>query len=172
MSPRPAYTALRQVVAGATARLRPRLELISRIQLGSGLEPAGRQVARGARRGRRVRHAAPRRAAAWRALPRPTLNRVTVTGKLMLPGSPAPDTLVTLLLPMIEGPPRAVAVVVKHGVFVARFEGNGLRPGTIGAHFGGSSAYEPVTVQAQIASSAGRVSGGHALHLSSATTSR
>jgi polysaccharide biosynthesis protein PslG len=169
MSPRPAYTAMRQVVAGSIARLRPRLELTSRIQLGSGLQPARRPVARSAGHGRR---AATRRRANWRAVARPTLNRVTVTGKLMLPGSPAPDTLVTLLLPMTQGPPRAVAVVVKHGVFVARFQGNALRSGTIGAHFGGSNAYEPVTIQAQIAASTARVGGGHALHLSSATTRR
>ena len=172
LSPRPAYTALRQVVAGSTARLRPRLELYSRIQLGSAIQPARRPVARSARQGRRARHDAPRRRVAWRPVSRPTLSRVTVTGKLMLPGSPAPDTLVTLLLPMIEGPPRAVAVVVKHGVFVARFEGNALRSGTIQAHFGGSDAYEPVTIQAQIASATGRVGGGHALHLTSATISR
>jgi hypothetical protein len=170
LSPRPAYTAIRRVVAGETARLRPRLELTSRIQLGSGVQPARARTAGATRVGPRARPS--RRRASWRAVKRPTLNRVTVSGKLMLPGSPAPDTLVTLLLPMTAGPPLAVAAVVKGGRFFARFEGGALRAGTIEARFGGSDAYEPAAGQAPIASSTAPVGERHVLHLSSATTSR
>jgi hypothetical protein len=149
LSPKPSYVALREVIAGATAKLRPRLWLSTRIR------QARVPIVRARAKRTRAKRASARRGAPKRsAVKRRKVNRITVTGKLTLPGTAWPNTLITVLLPRRGAPPRAVPVVVKEGYFWARFEGPYLRSGTLEARYGGSDAYQPLTAQVQVVSSA------------------
>ena len=125
LSPKPAYDALRDVIAGASAKLRPRLTLSARIG-----QVRGRAVARARRR---------------------TLSRITISGKLTLPGSPPQYAVIIAWLPRRGGPPRAVPVAVREGTFWARFAGRDLRAGTLQARYLGSDVYQPLTIQVQVA---------------------
>jgi hypothetical protein len=135
LSPKPAYHALRDVVSGATARVRPQL------QVSSWFRRARVRVARRARGARGSRRRTRRRR---------VVNRITVSGKLTLPGTPWPNALLTLLLPRRQGPARPVTVLVKEGVFWTRFEGPQLRPGTLEARYPGSAEYKPLAIQAPV----------------------
>jgi hypothetical protein len=139
LSPKPAYHALRDVVAGASARVRPQL------QLSSWFRRARVRVARRAR-GARAR--------GRRARTRRVVNRITVTGRLTLPGTPWPNALLTVLLPRRAGPPRPVTILVKEGYFWARFEGRLLTSGTLEARYPGSAEYKPLALQAPVPRSA------------------
>jgi hypothetical protein len=141
LSPKPSYAALCEVIAGATAKLRARLFLSTRIK--QARVPVARASAK-----RRKRPAPKRRAVKLR-----TVNRIVVSGKLTLPGTPWPNAVITVLLPRRGAPPKAVPVVVKEGFFWARFEGRYLRSGTLEARYGGSDAYQPLTAQVQVTSS-------------------
>jgi hypothetical protein len=127
------------VIAGATAKLRPRLLISTKIK------QARVPIARAAKR---------RRAPARRRPPRRrTVNRITISGRLTLPGTAWPSAVMTVLLPRRGAPPRAATVVVKEGIFWARFEGPDLRSGTLEARYPGSDAYQPLTTQIQVVSS-------------------
>jgi GH35 family endo-1,4-beta-xylanase len=149
LSPKPAYTALREVVAGASARLRPRFTLASRFsQARVKVQRSARAAARkkaGSRKGRRVKR---------KVIKRKLVNRIAVTGRLVLPGTAWPDAPITVLLPRLGAPPRAVTVIVKEGYFWARFEGPALTSGTVEVRYGGSTAYLPVVAKTQVVSSA------------------
>ena len=88
-----------------------------------------------------------------RAVKRVTVNRITVSGRLTLPGTPWPNAVLTVMLPRRGGPPKAVPILVKEGFFWARFEGRDLRSGTLEARYLGSDAYQPLTTQIQVVSS-------------------
>jgi hypothetical protein len=153
LSPKPAYDALREVVAGATVKLRPRLTLSSRIR--AARVPPAR--ARASKRPAAKRPAAKRRARKRLkrlAVKRRTVNRVTVSGKLTLPGTAWPNAIITVLLPRRGAPPKTVPIVVKEGFFWARFDGRDLRSGTLEARYGGSDAYQPLSTQIQLVVSA------------------
>ena len=60
---------------------------------------------------------------------------------------------VPVLLPERDGSPRLVRVLVKEGIFWARFEGAGLRAGTLSASYPGSPLYRPLTLQVPVATS-------------------
>lgn len=141
LSPKPSYHALREVIAGVTAKLRPRLFLTARIRQARRV-PMARAAAR--------RH---RRRATWRRHParRRTVNRIVVSGKLTLPGTARPNALLTIMLPRRSRSPRAVVVVAKEGYFSGRFDGRALRSGTVEARYGGTSAYQPLTARVQLA---------------------
>jgi hypothetical protein len=143
LSHKPSYAALREVIAGTTAKLRPRLFLNTRIK--QARVPVARASAKRPKRKPKRKRRAMR-----------TVNRVVVSGKLTLPGTAWPNALITVLLPRRGAPPRAVPVVVKEGVFWARFEGRYLRSGTLEARYGGSDAYQPLTAQVQVVSSTAR----------------
>jgi hypothetical protein len=138
LSAKPSWTALREVVAGATAKLRPKLTLYTR------LSRARVPVARARASKRRVK----RRKAQQRLV-----NRIAVGGKLTLPGTKWPTALITLRLPRRGAPPRSVSVLVKEGVFWTRVEGRDLTSGTVEVRYGGSDAYHPLTTQIQVVSS-------------------
>ena len=148
LTPKPAYTALRDVVAGATAKLRPRLTLASRYsQARVRVSPASAARAKHAvKRKRRVKKR--------KVVKRKVVNRIAVTGRLVLPGTAWPNAPITVLLPRVGAPPRAVTVIVKEGYFWARFEGPALTSGTVEVRYGGSTAYLPVVATAQVVSSA------------------
>ena len=61
--------------------------------------------------------------------------------------------MLTVLLPRSGGRQKAVRVVVKEGLFWARFEGRDLRSGTLEARFAGSDGYQALTAQTQVVSS-------------------
>jgi hypothetical protein len=148
LSPKPAYTALREVVAGATAKLRPRLSLFSRFS------QARVRVPRVARASARPKHRSRKhRRVKRKAVKRKLVNRVAVTGRLVLPGTAWPDAPITVLLPRHGAPPKAVTVIVKEGYFWARFEGPALTSGMVEVRYGGSTAYLPVVARAQVVSS-------------------
>ena len=88
-----------------------------------------------------------------RSARRRTLYRITVSGRLSLPGTAWPNAVLTMLLPERDGSPRVVRVQVKEGIFWARFEGAGLRPGTLAASYPGSPLYRPLTLQVPVATS-------------------
>jgi hypothetical protein len=81
------------------------------------------------------------------------VNRITVSGRLTLPGTAWPNAVLTLRLPRKGYPPRTVLVPVKEGIFWARFEGRDLTSGTVEVSYGGSSAYHPLTSRVQVVSS-------------------
>ena len=58
-----------------------------------------------------------------------------------------------MLLPAQRWADEGGAVVVKEGIFWARFEGRDLRSGTLEARFPGSAEYQPLTAQIQVTSS-------------------
>jgi polysaccharide biosynthesis protein PslG len=130
LSAKPSYAALGDVVAGATARLHPRLSVsaqIRRVQV---------PLLRDRPRGRR-------------SPPRATTTRVAVSGRLMLPATAWPNAPVTVLVPRSAGPPRVATAMVKEGVFWVRFDGRDLRLGTVEVRYGGSASYLPATARAQ-----------------------
>jgi hypothetical protein len=95
-----------------------------------------------------------RRVKKRKVMKRKVVNRIAVTGRLVLPGTAWPNAPITVLLPRVGAPPRAVTVVVKEGYFWARFEGPALTSGTVEVRYGGSTAYLPVVATAQVVSSA------------------
>jgi hypothetical protein len=133
-------------VAGATAKLRSRLTLASRISQ-SRVPVVTAAKVHGKKAQKKVKRRRPPRK-------RKLVNRITVTGHLTLPGTPWPMATITALLPRRNAAPRPVTIVVKEGYFWARFQDPSLTSGTVVLQYGGSSAYLPVTTQAQVASSA------------------
>jgi len=165
LTPKPSYSALREVVAGVTAKLHPRLTLASRYSEARVRVPAAQPSRAKARkrkpraRGKPPAHkrkppARKRRAPKRKAIKRKLVRRITITGRLTLPGTPWPMTGITALLPRRNLPPRQVNVVVKEGYFWARFEGPTLTSGQVEVRYNGSSVYLPVVVRAQLATSA------------------
>jgi polysaccharide biosynthesis protein PslG len=150
LSSKPAYTAFRDVVAGATAKLRSRLTLASRISQARVPVATAAKVQGKKAKGKPKKKVKRRRP----PLKRKLVNRITVTGHLTLPGTPWPMATITALLPRRNAAPRPVTIVVKEGYFWARFQDPSLTSGTVVLQYGGSSAYLPVTTQAQVASSA------------------
>jgi polysaccharide biosynthesis protein PslG len=144
LSPKPAYAALRGVMAGATSPLRPQLLLSTKIR--GARVPA-------ARASNAKRRAAKRRAAKRRARKHIKVNRVTVSGRLTLPGTPYPTAMLTMLLPRRGGLTKTVQVQVKEGYFWARFDGRDLTSGTLEARFSGAPGYHPLTTRIQVVSS-------------------
>ena len=144
LSHKPAYDALRDVVAGATASLRPSLVLSTKIR--AARVPV---TAKAAKRSAKPK----RRAKKRRPVKHIKVNRITVSGRLTLPGTQWPSTRLTVLLPRSGGRTKAVPVVVKEGIFWARFEGRDLRSGTLQARFAGSAGYQPLTAQIQVTTS-------------------
>jgi hypothetical protein len=148
LTPKPAYNAFREVVAGATAKLRPRLTLASRFSQAR----VRASVAQAARKKHSRKHK--RRVKRRRVVRRRLVNRIAVTGHLVLPGTPWPMAVITALLPRRDLPPKRVSVIVKEGYFWARFEDPKLTSGTVELQYGGSTAYLPVSVRAVVATSA------------------
>jgi hypothetical protein len=144
LSHKPAYDALREVIAGATAPLRPSLLLSTKIR-----EARVPVAAKASKRSAKPK----RRAKKRRAVKHIKVNRITVSGRLTLPGTQWPSTRLTVLLPRSGGRTKAVPVVVKEGIFWARFEGRDLRSGTLEARFAGSDGYQPLTAQIQVTTS-------------------
>jgi polysaccharide biosynthesis protein PslG len=142
LTPKPAYHAFREVVAGATVKLRPKLTLASRFS-----QARVRVRAKATRR-----HKAKR--GSKKKVRRRLVNRIAVTGHLVLPGTPWPMASITALLPRRDLPPKRVTIVVKEGYFWARFEGPALTSGTVELQYGGSTAYVPVTTRAVVATTA------------------
>jgi hypothetical protein len=142
LSLKPAYTAFREVVGGATAKLQARLTLASRFR------QARVKVVQTARASARPKHRKKRR------VKRKLVNRIAVTGRLMLPGTAWPEAAITVLLPRHGAPPLAKKVIVKEGYFWARFEGRSLTSGKVQVRYGGSTAYLPVIARTQVVSSA------------------
>ena len=161
LSHKPAYDALREVVAGATAPLRPTLLLSTKIRearvpVTAKASKRGAKPKPGAKPKRRAkpkRGAKKRRAKQRRAVKHVKVNRITVSGRLTLPGTQWPNTRLTVLLPRSGGRTKAVPVVVKEGIFWARFEGRDLRSGTLEARFAGLDGYQPLTAQIQVTTS-------------------
>jgi polysaccharide biosynthesis protein PslG len=155
LSPKPSYDAFRDVIAGATVKLRPRLTLTTRARAVRVRARAAHRRA-STRRGSAKRRRATRRAAKRRALKRRTVTRISVSGKLMLPGTPAPYGVVIAFLPTRRGPPRAVPVPVIAGVISSRFQGRDLRAGPVEVRYPGSDSYQPHTVQVHPMTAAAR----------------
>ena len=146
LSHKPSYGAFREVIAGATARLRPQLMLNSRFRQARVPVAAAARVSK--------RKPAKRRSLKRTPVKRRTVNRITVTGKLTLPGTAWPNAVITVLLPRRGAAPKPMPILVKEGYFWVRFEGRYLRSGTLEARYGGSDAYQPLTSQVQVVSSA------------------
>jgi polysaccharide biosynthesis protein PslG len=126
LSPRPALGALREVTAGATTRLRPRLTLHSRLTR-PRRGPAARR-----HRGRR----------SWQ--------RVTIAGRLLLPGSATLTGRLSLRVLRAGMAPRAMTVTVRDGAFRGHWRRHGRRRWTIEARYSGSRAYEPASVRVRM----------------------
>jgi polysaccharide biosynthesis protein PslG len=152
LSAKPSWSALRDVVGGATAKLRPRLFMTTR--LSQARVPIARTKAamKPARKHSRVKRGKPKRRKVKRSRLR-VVNRIAVGGRLVLPGTNWPTALITLRLPRRGAPPRTVSVLVTEGVFWERFEGRDLTSGTVEVRWPGSDAYEPLTTQVQVTSS-------------------
>jgi polysaccharide biosynthesis protein PslG len=151
MSHKPAYNALRDAIAGVTAPLRPSLLLSTKIR--EARVPVSARASKRSKGRPAKRQASKRRAAKRRSVKRIKVNRITVSGRLTLPGTQWPNTLLTVLLPRSGGRQKAVRVVVKEGLFWARFEGRDLRSGTLEARFAGLDGYQPLTAQIQVTTS-------------------
>jgi hypothetical protein len=151
LTPKPAYTAFREVVAGSTARLHPRLSLYTSIK--QARVKTVKTIRVRASRVKKRHRSSKRRYVKRKVVRRKVVNRIAVTGRLTLPGSAWPNAPITVLLPRVGAPPLAKTVAVKEGYFWARFEGRSLTSGTVEIRYGGSSAYLPVTTRAQVASS-------------------
>jgi polysaccharide biosynthesis protein PslG len=150
LSHKPAWDALRDVIAGATAKLHPRLLLSTKIR------EARVFVARASKRPSKrppSKLRSSKRQPKKRAVKRISVNRITVSGRLTMPGTPWPNAVLTVMLPRRGAPPKAVPIFVKEGYFWARFEGGDLGSGTLEARYAGSEAYEPLTTQIQVVSS-------------------
>jgi polysaccharide biosynthesis protein PslG len=114
LSPKPAYHALSDVMAGARAKLRPRLALRSRV--------AGDHRAR------------------W----------VRLSGRLLLPGSPAPTTRLDVrLMGRGEGAPR-LSIRVHEGRFSGRVRAPRRLPRTVQVHYRGSRAYRRALASSRV----------------------
>jgi polysaccharide biosynthesis protein PslG len=110
-SPKLAYGAFRDVIAGRTPRLRPRLVL-------------DRRVARG--------------------------RRVTLAGRLMLPGAPALRARVLLRAIRRGSRSRTSSATVRHGVFRARIRAHRAGRWLVVARYPGSRAYQPAVARAWV----------------------
>ncbi len=143
LTPKPSYTALREVIAGATVALRPRLFLASQVK--QARVPV---VVRASRHGKR-KHKRRR----VKRIVRRTVNRIVVSGKLTLPGTPWPNALLSVQLPRRGGKTKQVTVMVREGYFWARFDGRDLQPGTVQASFLGAPGYAPATTRIQVSGS-------------------
>jgi hypothetical protein len=150
LSHKPAWDALRDVIAGATAKLHPRLLLSTKIR--EARVPVARASKRPSKRPPSKRRSS-KRQPKKRAVKRISVNRITVSGRLTMPGTPWPNAVLTVMLPRRGAPPKAVPILVKEGYFWARFEGGDLGSGTLEARYAGSEAYEPLTTQIQVVSS-------------------
>ena len=126
LSHKPAYDALREVIAGATAKLQPRLLLSTKIRA-ARVKVAHASKRLGPRPKRRP--SKKRRSSKRVSLKRVKVNRITVSGRLTLPGTQWPNAVITVMLPRSGAAPKAVPVLVKEGYFWARFEGRALRSG-------------------------------------------
>jgi polysaccharide biosynthesis protein PslG len=151
LSPKPAYTAFREVVGGATAKLQARVTLASRF---SQARVRVVRPARAAQHKPKHKHKKKHKRVKRKVVKRKLVNRIAVTGRLTLPGTAWPTASITVLLPRIGAPPLAKTVIVKEGYFWARFEGRALTSGTVQVQYGGSTAYLPVVATTQVASSA------------------
>jgi hypothetical protein len=150
LSHKPSYDALREVIAGATAKLQPRLLLSTKIRA------ARVKVAHASKRPgpkSKRRHSKKRRSSNQVSLKRGKVNRITVSGRLTLPGTQWPNAVITVMLPRSGAAPKAVPILVKEGYFWARFEGPALRSGTLEARYAGSDAYQPLTAQMPVVGS-------------------
>jgi polysaccharide biosynthesis protein PslG len=127
LSPKPSFEALREVVGGTSARLRPRLALRSRSV-------------------RRRRERA---------------QRVTVRGRLVLPGSPRPTARILVRLLWRNTHATKLRVAVRRGVFSIRLTARGAPPGTIEARYAGSRTYEPVRARVRVVGSGRGPAGRH-----------
>jgi hypothetical protein len=165
LSPKPAYAALRGVMAGAVAPLRPQLLLSTKIR---GARVPAARASKAKRQPQAKRHpaergdskrdpakrrAAKRRAAKRRARKHIRVNRITVSGRLTLPGTRYPTATLTMLLPRRGGLTKEVQVQVAEGYFWARFDGRDLTSGTLEARFPGAPGYHPLTTRIQVVSS-------------------
>jgi hypothetical protein len=151
LSRKPAYDALRDVTAGATAPLRPSLLLSTKIR--EARVPVSARASKRSKGRPAKRRLVKRRAAKRRSVKRIKVNRITVSGRLTLPGTRWPNTVLTVLLPRAGGWQKAVRVLVKEGLFWARFEGRDLRSGTLEARYAGSDGYQPLTARIQVTTS-------------------
>jgi polysaccharide biosynthesis protein PslG len=151
LSPKPALTAMREVMAGAMAKLRPQLTLSSRMSQARVRVPQPR----GSGRVRATKRPPPKRKPAKRRRVKRSVvrvvNRITISGKLMLPGTAWPSAPLTVRLPRRVGPPLTRRIVAKEGIFWARFEGRDLASGPVVVTYGGDAAYHPLTTQVQVA---------------------
>jgi polysaccharide biosynthesis protein PslG len=147
LTPKPAYGALRDVVAGATAQLRPRLTLSTRVSRARlrvtrsrVARPRAAASPRGSKKRRRVKRSVVQ-----------VVNRITISGRLVLPGTAWPSAPITIRLPRRNGATRTARVMVKEGIFWARFEGRDLASGMVEVRYPGDAAYQPLTTQVQVA---------------------
>jgi polysaccharide biosynthesis protein PslG len=151
LSHKPSWDALRDVIAGTTAKLRPRLLLSTKIRE-APVPVASAAKRRPSKRHPKKRHPS-KRHSKKRAVKRITVNRITVSGRLTLPGTQWPNAILTVMLPRRGAPPKPAQILVKEGYFWARFEGRALQSGTLETRYGGSDAYQPLTAQIQVLSS-------------------
>jgi hypothetical protein len=151
LSPKPAYSALRGVIGGAVAPLRPQLLLSTKIR--AARVPVEARASKRKPKQRRKHRRAKHRRATKRAIKHIRVNRITVSGRLTLPGTPYPTALLTMLLPRKSGLPKPVQVRVAEGYFWARFDGRDLTSGTLEARFAGVPGYKPLTTRIQVVSS-------------------
>jgi len=139
LSHKPAYDAMRDVMAGAETKLHPRLLLSTKIR------QARVPLARVSKRPGSKRRA--------KRSKRVTVHRIVVSGRLTLPGTPWPNATIFMLLPRRGKLPKPVRVGVKEGYFWARFEGRDLRSGILEARYAGSAGYQPLATRIQVVSS-------------------
>jgi polysaccharide biosynthesis protein PslG len=112
LSPKPAYRALQEVVAGRMPALRSRLSVVSRV------------------RGARL--------------------RLTVRGRLMLPGRPRPSGRIVVRVLGRAGRSRPLLVPVRAGAFRALLRAPRGRRWTVVARYGGSRGYRPALARARV----------------------
>lgn len=122
-SPKPAYEALREVVAGHTARLRSRLSVVSRVRV------APRAARLGARRHRGSRV------------------RLAVRGRLMLPARPSPSTRVAIRVVGRAARSRPLAVAVRGGAFRVLVRAPRGARWTVVVRYRGSRGYGPAVAR-------------------------
>jgi hypothetical protein len=112
LSPKPAYWALRDVVAGRMPALRSRLSVVSRV------------------RGARL--------------------RLTVRGRLLLPGRPRPSARIVVRVLGRAGRSRPLLVRVRGGAFRALLRAPRGRRWTVVARYRGSRGYGPALARARV----------------------
>ena len=134
LSRKPSYDALRSVIAGATAKLHPRLLLSTKIRQArvpaaqASKRASKRPSAKRSKRHLSKRQLAKRRRAKRRAQKRRAqkriINRVTLSGRLTLPGTQWPNAVITVLLPRRGGaPPKAVPCARQGGLLLGALRG-------------------------------------------------